>query len=197
MAPSSFGSSVPLFGKPKVPQSLPPERAAEVERLGKEALLLEVRLDRPITKNSLFLELHIPFDLLDPVTRAISREVRMDLRALGTREREDLERESHDLIVRGLAERAKVIEKRGLTLADVAALSPPERSLADLQRLFGYMRAVLELKDLPPRMLMPSEVSRLLPRAVALPPEERTPFRLVRDLGVGLYTARLVKAALG
>ncbi len=196
MASGSLGPSVPLFGKPKPPAPLPADWATEVERLGKEALLLEVRLNRPLTKNDLFLQLHVPFDLLDPVTRAISRSVRLELRTLGTREREDFERESHDIIVRGLAERAKGIARRGLTLADVAALSPPERELADLQRLFDYMRAVLEA-DLPARMLMPSEVARLVPRAAALPPEERSPFHLVRHLGVGLYTARLVKAAMG
>lgn len=195
MPPGPLCPAVPLFGKPKPSPPLPAERAAEVERLGKEALLLEARLNRPITKNDLFLELHVPFDLMDPVTHAISRNVSLDLRTLGIREREGLERESHDVVVRALAERAKAVEKRGMTLAVVAALSPPDRTLADLQRLFGYMRAVLEA-DLPPRMLMPSEVSRLLPRAAALPPGERTPFRLVRNLGVGLYTARLVKAAM-
>ncbi len=188
---------MPLFGKPKPPTPLAPEKQADVERLGKEALLLEARLNRPITKNDLFLKLHIPYELLDPVIAAIGRDVRVDLARLGGQDRDRLERESHDVIVRGLSERAKTIEKRGLTLADVAALSPPQRSLADLQRLFGYMRAVLELKELPPRIAMPTEVSRLLPRASSLPPEERTPFRLVRDLGVGLYTARLVKAAMG
>ncbi|MDE1822628.1 MAG: hypothetical protein KGI98_17465 [Euryarchaeota archaeon] len=188
---------MPLFGKPKPPALASRQREEEIERFAKEALLLEARLNRPITKNDLFLSLHIPFDLLDPVTRSISKEVRVDLKLLGSSERDRLERESHDVIVRGLAERAEVIEKRGLTMADVAALCPAGRSLADLQRLFGYMRAVLELKELPPRTLMPSEVSRLLPRAAALPPEERTPFRLVRNLGVGLYTARLVKAAMG
>ncbi|MDE1882066.1 MAG: hypothetical protein KGI89_16145 [Euryarchaeota archaeon] len=186
-----------LFGRPTPPPLSFREREAEIERCAKEALLLEARFNRPIAKNDLFLKLHIPFELLDRVTRAISRDVRVDLALLGSSERDRLERESHDLIVRALAERAKPIEKRGLTLADVAVLSPPNRSLVDLQRLFGYMRAVLELKELPPRIAMPSEVSRLLPRAAALPADERTPFRLVRDLDVGIYTARLVKAALG
>lgn len=188
---------MPLFGKPKSPALTSARRDAEIERLAKEALFLEARLNRPITKNDLFLSLHVPFDLMAAVEVSISRSVRVDLALLGSSERDRLERESHDVIVRGLREQPRAVEKRGMTLADVATLSPPDRSLADVQRLFGYMRAVLELKELPPRIAMPTEVSRLLPRASELPPGERTPFRLVWNLGVGLYTARLVKAAMG
>ena len=86
------------------------------------------------------------------------------------------------------------MEKRGLTLADVAILSPPNYTLAQLQRLFGYMRAVLEMDIRPENLSLTPDVEELARRALGLPPEERTPFRLVRNLRVGLYKARLIKA---
>jgi tetratricopeptide (TPR) repeat protein len=169
-------------------------RDRQIESYGREALLLEAKLSRPITKNDLFLTLHIPFDLLDPVTRAISRTVDVDLRELPEQELKDLESASYHLINAALEQRAEMVEKRGLTLADVAILSPPGYTLAQLQRLFGYLRAVLEMDIRPENLSLTPDVEELARRALSLPPEERTPFRLVRNLRVGLYKARLIKA---
>ncbi|MDE1819701.1 MAG: tetratricopeptide repeat protein [Euryarchaeota archaeon] len=169
-------------------------RDRQIEGYGREALLLEAKLNRPITKNDLFLTLHIPFDLLDPVTRAISRSVDVDVRDLPEQELKDLESASYHLINAALEQRAEIVEKRGLTLADVAILSPPNYTLAQLQRLFGYMRAVLEMDIRPENLSLTPDVEELARRALGLPPEERTPFRLVRNLRVGLYKARLIKA---
>ncbi len=169
-------------------------RDRQIEGFGREALLLEAKLNRPITKNDLFLTLHIPFDLLDPVTRAISRNVDVEVRDLPEQELKDLESASYHLINAALEQRAEIVEKRGLTLADVAILSPPNYTLAQLQRLFGYMRAVLEMDIRPENLSLTPDVEELARRALGLPPEERTPFRLVRNLRVGLYKARLIKA---
>lgn len=188
---------MPLFGKPKSPALTSAQREAEIERLAKEALFLEARLNRPITRNDLFLSLHVPFDLMASVEAALSRDVRVDPRHLGISERERFERESHDVITRGFTERARAIQKRGITLADVAALSPRERSLADLQELFGYMRLVLEMKEVPPTETWPIDVRDLAARARTFLPADQTPFRLVALLGIGLYKAKLVKAAMG
>lgn len=102
----------PLFGKPEPLPLGGAQREAEIERLGKEAPFLEARLDRPITKNDLFLKLRIPFELLDPVIAAIVRDGRMDFALLGASERDQLERERHDVIVHALRERPKD-QKRG------------------------------------------------------------------------------------
>lgn len=169
-------------------------RDRQIESYGREALLLEAKLSRAITKNDLFLTLHIPFDLLDPVTRAISRSVDVDMRDLPEQDLKDLESASYHLINAALEQRAETVEKRGLTLADVAILSPPNYSLAQLQKLFGYMRAVLEMDIRPENLSLTPDVEELARRALSLPPEERTPFRLVRNLRVGLYKARLIKA---
>ncbi len=169
-------------------------RDRQIEGYGREALLLEAKLNRPITRNDLFLTLHIPFDLLESVSRAISRNVDVDVRDLPEQELKDLESASYHLINAALEQRSEVVEKRGLTLADVAILSPPNYTLAQLQRLFGYMRAVLEMDIRPENLSLTPDVEELARRALSLPPEERTAFRLVRNLRVGLYKARLIKA---
>lgn len=169
-------------------------RDRQIEAFGREALLLEAKLNRQVTKNDLFLTLHIPYDFLDPVTRTISRSMEVNLKDLSEQEFKDLESASYHLITTAMEQRADAVEKRGLTLADVAVLSPPSYTLAQLQRLFGYMRAVLETEVRPDNLSLTPDVEDLARRALSLPPEERTLFRIVRNLRVGLYKARLIKA---
>ena len=44
----------------------------QVQKYGREALLLEARLNRSVAKNDLFVTLHVPFELLEPVLTAIA-----------------------------------------------------------------------------------------------------------------------------
>ncbi len=115
-------------------------REGQVERYGREALLLEAKLRRNVTKNDLFVSLHVPFELLEPALAAISRNPRIDLDRLSEIEMRDLESLSYHLISTALERRPEGIERRGFTLADVAVLSPPNASLDQIQRLFGYLQ---------------------------------------------------------
>ncbi len=100
-------------------------RDAEVQRRAREALLLEARLNRTVTKNDLFVTLHVPYELLEPVLTAIGRNVKVNLDRLTPTEIRDLENASYHLITAAVEHRPPGIERRGLTLADVAVLSPP------------------------------------------------------------------------
>lgn len=168
-------------------------RDQQVQRYGREALLLEARLNRPVAKNDLFVTLHVPFEFLEPVLAAIGRPVKVDLDRLSAVEVHDLETQSQHLITAALERRPPGIERRGFTLSDVAVLSPPTMSLDQLQRIFGYLRAVLEADLRPENLVLTPDVEELARKALVMPAEQRTLFQLVRTLRVGIYKARLIK----
>jgi tetratricopeptide (TPR) repeat protein len=168
-------------------------REGQVERVGRDALLLEAKLRRNLTKNDLFVSLHVPFELLEPVLAAISRNPRIDLDRLSEIEMRDLESLSYHLISTALERRPEGIERRGFTLADVAALSPPNASLDQIQRLFGYLKTVLETDLRPENLRLAPDVEELARKALLLPENQRTLFQLVRSLRVGIFKARLIK----
>ncbi|MCI4358186.1 MAG: tetratricopeptide repeat protein [Thermoplasmata archaeon] len=168
-------------------------REAQVARFGREALLLEARLHRSVTRNDLFVTLHVPFDFLEPVLATLSKDPKVDLASLSEEELHALETASCQVITAALERRTDGLERRGFSLADVAALSPTNRSLPEIQRLFGYLRAVLEVELRPENLQLAPDVEELARRALLMPPDQRTLFQLVRNLHVGLFKARLIK----
>jgi len=168
-------------------------RDAEIQRYGREALLLEARLNRTVAKNDLFVTLHVPYEFLEPVLSAISRSSKIDLEHLDATEVRDLENASYHLVTSALEHRPPGIERRGFTLADVAVLAPPNYSLDQIHRLFGYLKAVLESDLRPENLALTPDVEELARKALVLPPEQRTLFQLVKNLRVGVYKARLIK----
>ncbi|MCI4363524.1 MAG: tetratricopeptide repeat protein [Thermoplasmata archaeon] len=168
-------------------------REATVERHGREALLLESKLGRSVNRNDLFVTLHVPYDLLEPVLAALARTPRIDLHRLSEEELRDLETASCQLISGALERRPEGLERRGLTLADVAVLSPPTFTLSELQRLFGYIRTVLDLDLRPENLTLTPDVEELARRALLLPESQRTLFQISKTLRVGLYKARVIK----
>jgi tetratricopeptide (TPR) repeat protein len=169
-------------------------RDTTLEKYGREALLLEARLNRTVTKNDLFVTLHVPFDHLDPVLQILSRSPRVDVDKLTAKEIEDLEVASYHLIHSALETRPAGIENRGLTLADVAVLSPPTYTLGQIQRLFGYLHAVLGMDLKPENLHLTPDVEELARKALVLPDNQRTLFQLVEGLRVGVYKAKVIKA---
>lgn len=169
-------------------------RDTEIQRFGREALLLEARLGRTVTKNDLFVTLHVPFEFLEPVLSAIGRVEPVDLDHLEAAEARELENASYHLITSALERRSPGVERRGLTLADVAVLAPSSYPLDRIQRLFGYLKAVLEAELTTDHLVLSPDVEELARQALALPPEKRTLFELVKSLKVGIYKARVIKA---
>ena len=168
-------------------------RDVEIQRYGREALLLEAKLNRTVAKNDLFVTLHVPYEFLEPVLSAIGRPPDLKLDRVEAAEVHDLENASYHLVTQALERRPPGIERRGFTMADVAVLSPPGYSLEQIQRLFGYLKAVLEADLRPENLRLTPDVEELARKALLLPPEQRTLFQLVRNLRVGVYKARLIK----
>ena len=168
-------------------------RDAEIQRFGREALLLEARLNRTVAKNDLFVTLHVPYEFLEPVLGAIGKTPKIDLEHLEAGDVRDLENASYHLITSALQRRPPGIERRGFTLADVAVLAPPSYALGQIQRLFGYLKAVLESELRAENLSLTPDVEELARQALALPPEQRTLFQIVKNLRVGIYKARLIK----
>lgn len=168
----------------------------EVQRLGKEALLLSARLNRPLTRNDLYLTLHVGWDILDPLMEAISQVPKVALEELTPEEWNQLENASQAVVSKALRAVGPRILERGVTLADVAANSPADWSLDQILQLFGYIVAVLQLPTLPPRESWPIEVHDLVRKARTIPVGERTVLGLVAALGTGVYRAKLVMATL-
>jgi tetratricopeptide (TPR) repeat protein len=173
--------------------SIQKTRDAEIQRYGSEALLLEAKLNRTVAKNDLFVTLHVPYEFLEPVLAAIGRPPDLRLDRLNETEVRDLESASYHLVTQALERRPPGIERRGFTMADVAVLSPQGYSLDQVQRLFGYLKAVLEADLRPENLRLTPDVEELARKALMLPPDQRTLFQLVRNLRVGLYKARLIK----
>ncbi len=169
-------------------------RDVQVQRFGRDALLLEARLHRTVTKNDLFVTLHVPYEFLEPVLTSVGRTPTIDLEQLEATEIRDLENASYHLISSALERRPPGIERRGFTLADVAVLAPPSYSLEQIQKLFGYLKAVLEADLRPENLVLTPDVEELARKALVLPPEQRTLFQIVHTLRVGIYRARLIKA---
>jgi tetratricopeptide (TPR) repeat protein len=197
-ATASFERALALdsdFGAAKDGKKLAVEktRDQQVQRYGREALLLEARLNRPVAKNDLFVTLHVPYEFLEPVLTAIGRPAKIDLDRLSAVEVHDLETQSQHLITAALERRPPGIERRGFSLSDVAVLSPPNMPLDQLHRIFGYLRAVLEADLRPENLTLTPDVEELARKALVLPPEQRTLFQLVRTMRVGIYKARLIK----
>lgn len=195
---ASFDRALALdsdFQPAKDGRKLAQQRTHDVEmhRYGRDALLLEARLHRAVTKNDLFVLLHVPFEFLDPVLQEIARTPTVDLVQLEGPALHDLENASYHLITAALDRRPPGVERRGLSLADVAVLAPPSYTLSQIQRLFGYLKAVLEAEIEPAKVTVTPDLEDLTRKAFALPPEGRTLFQLVRTLRVGIYKARLIK----
>lgn len=169
-------------------------RESQVEKFGREALLLEATSRRAVNRNDLFVSLHVPFDLLEPVLQALSRNVKVDLERLDLEEMKELEGASYRLVSAALEHRPEGFDRRGFTLADVAVLCPTSYTLPQIQRLFGYIRSVLEMDVRLENLKLAPDVEELARRALLLPENQRTLFQLVRTLKVGLYKARLIKA---
>lgn len=197
-AVTSFDRALALdsdFGPAKDGKKLAAQktRDVEIQRYGRDALLLEAKLNRTVAKNDLFVTLHIPYEFLEPVLSAIGRPPDLKLERVEAAEVHDLENASYHLVTRALERRPPGIERRGFTMADVAVLSPPGYSLEQIQRLFGYLKAVLEADLRPENLRLTPDVEELARKALLLPPEQRTLFQLVRNLRVGIYKARLIK----
>ena len=167
--------------------------AREADRQALAALRLESQLGRPVTKNDLFVQLRIPFDQLEPVLTALSRQVPVDIASLEPAAFADLEERSCQLISAAFDRRPPGIENRGLSVADVAALSPSTDSLIRVQQLFGYIDAVLRMDIRPENLRLTPQAEEVARRALQLPPEERTLFGMVRTLRIGIFQARVVK----
>jgi len=72
-------------------------------------------------------------------------------------------------------------------------LAPATYTLDQIQRLFGYLKAVLEADLRPENLSLTPDVEELARQALALPAEQRTLFQIVKNLRVGVYKARLIK----
>ena len=197
-AQSSFERALALdsdFGPAKDGKKLALQKTRDVEisRFGRDALLLEAKLNRPVAKNDLFVTLHVPYEFLEPVLTAIGRPPDLKLDRIEETEIHDLENASYHLVTGALDRRPPGIERRGFTMADVAVLAPPNYTLEQIQRLFGYLKAVLEADLRPENLKLTPDVEELARKALLLPAEQRTLFQLVRNLRVGIYKARLIK----
>ncbi len=169
-------------------------REQQIELYGKKALVLSAQSNRPISRNDLFMTLQVPWDLIDPVMREVTKVVEIDVNKLPDKELMDLEGMSYHLITQAMERRLSSVDRGSLSLADVAFLSPPEYSLAQVQRLMGYVQSVLMMSIHPETMKLSRDVEDLARKALTLPPEERTPFKLVKNLRIGVYKAMIIKA---
>lgn len=169
------------------------KRELAIDQQGLAALRLEAQLQRPVTKNDLFVSLRVPFEMLDPVLAAVGRTSKVDVSRLPAPELAELEAESVSLITSAMDRWPGGVEPGALGLVDVAALSPSETSLEQVQRLFAYLEAVLHLDIRPENLELTADVEDLARQAMSAGRDDRTTFQLVRDLRIGIFKARLIQ----
>lgn len=168
-------------------------RELAIDQQGLAALRLEAELQRPVTKNDLFVSLRVPFEMLEPVIAAMGRTPKIDVYRLPAAELAQLEAASVRLISAAGERWPGGIESGSLTLADIAVLSPSESSLDRVQRLFAYLEAVLHLDIRPENLELTPDVEELARQAMSVPEDDRSAFELVRDLRIGIFKARLIQ----
>ncbi|MEM0129397.1 MAG: tetratricopeptide repeat protein [Thermoplasmata archaeon] len=169
-------------------------RMRRIEALALAALREEGRRRTPVTKHDLFVTLHVPFDLLDPVLAAMARAPSLDVASLSAEAIDQLEQETVAL-VEAAAEADRLPNEGGTwSLADVAWLSDPAETLAALQRKFAYVQAVLGMELRPENLSLTPALEEVARRALADGSVEDGVFALVLRYRVGLFHARIIQA---
>ena len=167
-------------------------RERTVAEMTGKVLEFQFRNGRRMSKEEVFRECNVPYQMLDEVFGFIDQREYVDPSQLPEDEFANLEAESRTALLSYY--RSARTGQGGMTLADVYA-SMPDRNVLRAKRVMGYIEGV---NDIDFTYLMPDkDTEEYLRKALAMPEEKRNLFYLMESLNIGVYKARNIIAIMG
>ncbi|MCG7843869.1 MAG: tetratricopeptide repeat protein, partial [Methanomassiliicoccales archaeon] len=167
------------------------QREKQVAEMAGKVLEFQYRNGRRMSKEEVFREANVPYQLLDDVFGYIEQREYVDPAQLSEDEFASLELQSRMALLSYY--RSARSGQGGLSLADVYS-SLPERDIGRAKRVLGYIEGV---NDIDFTYVMPDqETEKLLRTALSMPEEKRNLFSLMEGLNIGVYKARNIIAIM-
>jgi len=164
---------------------------SELEENAKALLRLEAKNGRIPTKEEAFSECHIPVERIDRVMELIEEPTTMSVPLHGESGWEELEELSAKVLQRCLS--SSEVELLGLRLCDIVN-NFPSMPLDEAKRVFEYISRVQRLEVVD--YIDTPTFAKLLRKATKLKGKERSLTGIIKNLGVGIYTAKVIEGSL-
>ena len=156
-----------------------------------KVLEYQFRNGRRMSKEEVFREVNVPYQLLDEVFNFIDQREYVDPAQLSEEEFASLEMQSRTALLTYY--RSARSGQGGMSLSDVYS-SLPDRNIARAKRVLGYIEGV---NDIDFTYVMPDqETESMLRTALNMPEEKRNLFSLMEGLNIGVYKARNIIAIM-
>ncbi|OPX59180.1 MAG: lipoprotein NlpI [Methanomassiliicoccales archaeon PtaB.Bin215] len=168
------------------------QRERQVAEMAGKVLEFQYRNGRRMSKEEVFREANVPYQMLDDVFAFLEQREYVDPAQLSDGEFASLEVQSRTALL--MYYRSARSGQGGLSLSDVYS-SLPERDIAQAKRVLGYIEGV---NDIDFTYVMPDqETEKLLRTALNMPEDKRNLFSLMEGLNIGVYKARNILAIIG
>lgn len=167
------------------------QRERTIAEMAGKVLEFQYRNGRRMSKEEVFREANVPYQMLDDVFAFLEQREYVDPAQLSDGEFASLEVQSRTALL--MYYRSARSGQGGLGLSDVYS-SLPERDIAQAKRVLGYIEGV---NDIDFTYVMPDqETEKLLRTALNMPEEKRNLFSLMEGLNIGVYKARNILAII-
>jgi len=167
------------------------QRERQIGEMAGKVLEFQYRNGRKMSKEEVFREANVPYQMLDDVFSFLEQREYVDPAQLSEGEFASLEMQSRTALL--MYYRSARSGQGGLTLSDVYS-SLPERDIAQAKRVLGYIEGV---NDIDFTYVMPDkETEKLLRTALNMPEEKRNLFSFMEGLNIGVYKARNILAII-
>ena len=167
-------------------------RQLRIEDYARAVLEFEHAHGRPVTKEEAFRISGIPYAYLDDVVAYVEAPVDIEISELTQDEVSAYEEASRDILLRSYEDRS--LEAHGLRLADITR-SFPEYKITTAKKILAYIQKV-SLMTFPRQRGEDPQTEHLLRKALDLPDSQKNVIGIIRNLSVGVMTARRLVAIL-
>jgi len=157
----------------------------QIEAFANVVMEFEKANRRPATKEEIFRECRVPFEILDEVVSYVKEPALVDLEKLAPMQQKRYEQLSGAVL-------SFAPSTTGVQLVDIAT-AMPECSLTDAREVLGYIRSVESVQMEPSQVQGNDEMVR---RALNLPKEEWTLVGLAKNFRIGAMEAKRLETSL-
>ncbi|MBX8636475.1 MAG: tetratricopeptide repeat protein [Thermoplasmata archaeon] len=167
------------------------ERRVKAEDNARALMKLEYEIGRVPTREEAFSVCKIPMDGIDEAFEAIQEPTSLTVPMAGDAGWESLEERSAAVMQKCFRNDAGV--SSGIRLCDIA-VGFPSYTIDECKQILEYIRKVQQMGLL--EGVEDARFEKLMKKATRLKGEDRTLVGIVTNLGVGIYTARLILGSL-
>lgn len=154
-------------------------------------LKLEYDINRNPTKEEAFSVCRIPMDEIDMAFDLVNEPTTLPIPSSGDREWREVEDRSASVLAKCFRNRETA--SYGVRLCDIVA-NFQSYSLDEAKQIFEYIAKVQKLSVID--ALEDERFEKLMKRATKLRKEDRSLIGIIENLGVGIYTAKLIEGSL-